>query len=310
MNQVVECVMNVSEGRRPEVIAKIAEAIARVPESYLLHQTSDFDHNRSVFTFAGRPSAVEQAAWKAILSAVSVIDIQQHLGVHPRVGAVDVVPFVPLRGIEIEDCVQIARRLGKRVGEELEIPVYLYEKAAFPGRKSNLAEIRRGQIEGLRKRMVLDPESRPDYGPAQLHPTAGATVIGARDFLIAFNVYLRSSDVTLAKEIARRIRERDGGLAGVKALGLFIERRNQAQVSINITNPRLASLAQVFDRVQSEACRLGTQPAGSEIIGLIPRFAVPADVDRLLLEDAIENHILESILERAMAASQPGADAL
>ncbi|MBN2471194.1 MAG: glutamate formimidoyltransferase, partial [Anaerolineae bacterium] len=224
---LVECVPNFSEGRRPEVVAQIVEAIESIPGTTVLDKSSDADHNRTVVTFVGAPEAVEQAAYEAIATAARLINLDEHRGEHPRLGATDVVPFIPLRGVTMDDCVQMARRVGQRVGQELNIPVYLYEEAATRPERQNLAHIRKGEYEGLKASIGQDPAREPDYGPMQVGP-AGATVIGARSFLVAFNVYLNTDNVETANRIARAVRHSGGGLAYVKAMGVLVE--GQAQV--------------------------------------------------------------------------------
>jgi glutamate formiminotransferase len=232
-NPLIECIPNFSEARRPEVIDQIAAAITSVEDVRLLNRSSDLDHNRTVLTFAGPPFAVEEAAFRAIQTAAELIDMEDHTGEHPRLGATDVVPFVPLSDVTMDDCVAMAKRLGERVGNELSIPVYLYEAAAARPERANLENLRKGQYEGLKSEIGSDPDRVPDYGPSELG-TAGATVIGARNPLIAFNVYLTTADVDIAKKIARAIRHSSGGLRYVKALGLLVE--GHAQVSLNLTN--------------------------------------------------------------------------
>ncbi|MFM8425667.1 MAG: glutamate formimidoyltransferase, partial [Chloroflexota bacterium] len=229
--QLIECIPNFSEARRPEVIDQIVAAIQSVSEVKLLDRSSDFDHNRTVLTFAGSPAGVEEAAFRAIKTASELIDLDQHTGEHPRIGATDVVPFVPLSGATMEECIAIAKRLGERVGKELNIPIYLYEAAATKPERTNLENIRKGQYEGL-KTEIEKLERQPDFGPSKL-PKAGATVIGARNPLIAFNVYLTTDDVSIAKKIAKAVRQSSGGLRYVKGLGLLVEGR--AQVSMNLT---------------------------------------------------------------------------
>ena len=231
----VECIPNFSEARRPEVVDKIAAAITSVAGARLLDRSSDLDHNRTVLTFAGPPQAVEEAAFRAIRTASELIDLNHHTGEHPRVGATDVCPFVPLSGVTMDDCVALAKRLGERVGRELGIPVYLYEYAASRPERTNLENLRKGQYEGLKSEIETDPDRQPDYGPARLGP-AGATVIGARNPLIAFNVYLTTAEVEIAKKIAKAIRQSSGGMRYVKALGLLVDGR--AQVSMNTWRPR------------------------------------------------------------------------
>src|SRR5262245_57154667 len=231
--QLIECISNFSEAQRPEVIDQIVAAIQSVDDVKLLDRSSDLDHNRTVLTFAGSPFAVEEAAFRAIKTASELIDLDHHKGEHPRIGATDVVPFVPLSGATMEDCVAMARRLGERVGRELQIPVYLYESAATRPERTNLENVRKGQFEGLKSEIEVNPERKPDFGPARVG-SAGATLIGARNPLIAFNVYLTTTEVDIAKKIAKAIRQSSGGLRYVKALGLSVEGR--AQVSMNLTN--------------------------------------------------------------------------
>ena len=250
MPQLVECIPNFSEARRPEVVDQIVSAIQAVNEVRLLDRSSDFDHNRTVLTLAGPPLAVEEAAFQAIKKAAELIDLDQHTGEHPRLGATDVVPFVPLSGVTMEDCIAIARRLGERVGRELGIPVYLYEAAATRPERTNLENIRKGQYEALKLEMGVKPERDPDFGPARVGK-AGATVIGARQPLIAFNVYLTTAEVEIAKKIAKAVRQSSGGLRYVKGLGLLVDGR--AQVSMNLTS---------FPRNAHPACRGDDPPRG------------------------------------------------
>lgn len=271
MTQLIECIPNFSEARRPEVIDQIVAAIQSVEDVKLLDRSSDLDHNRTVLTFAGSSFAVEEAAFRAIKTASELIDLNQHTGEHPRIGATDVVPFVPLNGATMEDCIAIARRLGERVGSELGIPVYLYEAAATRPDRTNLESIRKGQYEGLKVEIETNPERRPDFGPAKLGP-AGATVIGARNPLIAFNVYLTTDDVDIARKIAKGIRHSSGGLRYVKALGLLVEGR--AQVSMNLTHYRETPIARVVETIRREAQRYGVGIHHSELVGLIPQEAL------------------------------------
>src|SRR5512138_3513845 len=292
--QLIECIPNFSEARRPEVIDRIVAAIESVGEVSLLDRSSDLDHNRTVLTLAGPPFAVEEAAFRAIKTASELIDMDSHKGEHPRVGATDVVPFVPLSGASMDDCIALAKRLGERVGNELGIPVYLYEAAATRPERANLENIRKGQYEGLKAEIESNPERQPDYGPAKLG-SAGATVIGARNPLIAFNVYLATDDVSIAKKIAKAIRHSSGGLRYVKSLGLLVEGR--AQVSINFTNFRETPLARVIETIRREAQRYGTAIHHSELIGLIPQEAlVDAAVWYTQLDAFEKTQILESRL--------------
>ena len=268
---LIECVPNFSEGRRQEVIEAITAEIAAVMGVHVLDVASDGDHNRSVITFVGPPDGVVEAAFRAAARAVATIDLEQHRGAHPRIGAVDVIPFIPLRGATLEDCAGLARRLGQRIGDELQIPVYLYEAAATRPERTNLADVRRGEYEGLKRSLGTDPARDPDYGPARLGP-AGATAVGARAPLIAYNIYLNTGDLAVAKQVARAIRFSNGGLRYCKALGLLVDGR--AQVSINMTDFRSTPLHRAFELVRVEAARYGSVPAESEIVGLVPQDAL------------------------------------
>jgi glutamate formiminotransferase len=275
---IVESVPNVSEGRRPEVCEKLADEV-RAAGAKFLDLQSDADHHRSVLTFVGEPEAVARAAFALARRAVELIDLTTHRGEHPRMGALDVLPFVPLEGARMEDCVRLAREVGRRIGEELAVPVFLYEAAATRPDRKNLAEVRKPQFEGLRDLVGKDPDRAPDFGPPRVHPTAGCVAVGARMPLIAYNVDLESKDLALAKRIAKRIRERDGGLPGIKALGLWIEDRDCAQVSINVCDFARTGLLDVFRAVEREA---GGAVRSSEIVGLVPRAALPPDAERAL----------------------------
>lgn len=305
MTTLIECIPNFSEARRPEVIDQIAAAITSVEGARLLDRSSDLDHNRTVLTFAGPPFAVEEAAFRAIQTAAELIDLDQHTGEHPRIGATDVVPFVPLSNASMQDCVEIARRVGQRVGEELGIPVYLYEAAATRPERTNLENIRRGQYEGLKSEIETNPDRKPDFGPGKL-PKAGATVIGARNPLIAFNVYLTTGDVEIAKKIAKAVRQSSGGLRYVKGLGLLVEGR--AQVSMNLTNFRETPVARVVEFIRREAQRYGVGIHHSELVGLIPQEAlVDAAVWYTQLDAFHKEQILESRLYSTSAAASDSA---
>lgn len=295
--QLVECIPNFSEGRRPEVIDAIVEAITAVEGVILLDLSSDKDHNRSVLTFVGDPKAVEEAAFQGIAKAAELIDMDKHDGEHPRMGATDVVPFVPISGLNIEDCVAIAQRLGKRVGEELKIPVYLYEKAATrPGRR-NLAAVRRGEYEGIKAEIGKEKKREPDFGPQKLG-SAGAVAIGARQPLIAYNVYLTTDDVSIAKSIARVVRHLSGGLRFVKAAGFLVD--GKAQVSMNLTNYQKTPLARVVEAIRREAQRYGVAIQKSELVGLIPQQALEeAATWYLQLHDFDPQQVLERRIESA-----------
>lgn len=272
---LVECVPNFSEGRRREVVEQILAAIRSVAGVKLVDWSLDASHNRSVVTFVGPPDAAREAAFRAIATARDTIDLTQHQGEHPRIGATDVVPFVPLEGSTMQECVETAWLLGERVGRELEIPVYFYEAAAKRPERKNLADVRKGQFEVAREQIGKDPAREPDEGPKHaIHPTAGATVIGARFFLIAFNVYLDTDDVQIAKDIARKIREKDGGLPGIKAMGFAIDEPKCAQVSMNVCNYEATGLLRVFTEIEREARSRGIAIRESELIGLAPRAAL------------------------------------
>ncbi len=296
MRSLVECVPNFSEARRPEVVEAIVAAIERGGggEVRVLDVSSDMDHNRTVVTFVGSPAGVEAAAFAGIAKAAELIDLNQHRGEHPRLGATDVVPFVPIRGVSMAECVAIAKRLGERVGRELNIPVYLYEAAAMRPERENLENIRRGEYEALKEEIAVNPKREPDFGPKSVGP-AGATVIGARAFLVAYNVYLNTADVEIAKKIAKAARHSSGGLRYVKALGLLVEGR--AQVSINLTDFTKTSVARVVEFVRREAARHGAVITRSELVGMIPQAALVDAAQWYLQLDNLEaDQILENRL--------------
>ena len=275
MSKLVECVPNFSEGRRPEVIEAITAEVKNIPGVKRLDVKADASHNRVVVTFVGEPQAAKQAAFNACKKAAELIDMEKHHGEHPRIGATDVIPFIPVKNMTMEECVQLADELAQEIAEKLEIPVYLYEEAAkIPARKA-LPDIRKGQYEGL-KTEISKPERQPDYGPSRLHPSAGATVVGARQFLIAYNINLDTSDVQIAKKIANCIREAKGGYRYVRAMGVSVQvgGRDVAQVTINMVNYQGTPLFRVFETVKSEAARYGVNVIGSEIIGLTPMQAL------------------------------------
>jgi glutamate formiminotransferase len=269
---LIECVPNFSEGRRPEVVDEIVAAIAAVDGVSVLDRQSDAVHNRSVITFAGQDAAVAEGAFRGVEAAVRLIDLTRHEGAHPRMGAADVVPFVPLKGEDIAVCVDVAHAVGARVARELGVPVFFYEDAARREDRRNLAAVREGQFEGLREAIGKDPARAPDEGAPAVHPTAGATAVGARAPLIAYNINLATRDLGLAQDIARAIRERDGGLPKVKALGLALE--DCVQVSMNLTDYRVTSMQTVFDAVQVRAVQAGVEIRESEVVGLLPQDAL------------------------------------
>ena len=303
--KLVECVPNFSEGRRTELVDALADVVRKTPGVYLLDRHSDADHNRSVLTFAGAPEPTAEAAFEAIALAARSIDLDKHVGEHPRIGATDVVPFVPLGDTTMEECVELARRLGRRVGVELNIPVYLYEAAASRPDRVNLEDIRRGEYEALKEAILSDSDRAPDFGPARVGP-AGATVIGARPPLIAFNVYLATDDVAVAKAIAKVIRFSSGGLSFVKALGLLVEGR--AQVSMNLTDFTQTSVPRVVEMIRQEASNRGTSIHHSELVGLIPQAAM-VDTTRwyLQLDRFTSDQVLETRLYEALAADTGAA---
>lgn len=278
MRTIIECIPNFSEGNDRQKIESIVQAILNGPEVHLLDTQVDADHNRTVVTFVGSRESVGEAALRAIASAAELINLNVHEGVHPRMGATDVVPFVPIKGVNLSDCVRIARWVAKETWRRFRIPTYLYEEAARIPERKNLAYVRRGQFERLREEVRTDPERRPDFGEADLHPTAGATAIGARNFLIAYNINLNSTDLSIAKSIARKIRASDGGLPAVKAIGVEMKALGLVQVSMNLTDYAVTSIGTVFDAVAKEAARVGITIADSEIVGLVPQHALE-DVD-------------------------------
>jgi glutamate formiminotransferase len=273
LSKLVETVPNFSEGRRPEVVARLAAAVEGVPGAHLLDRSSDPSHNRSVMTLAGETAPILEALERAVAVAVAEIDMESQAGEHPRIGAVDVVPFVPLAGTTMADCIELARTFGALVADRFGIPVYLYGEAATSPSRQRLADVRRGQYEGL-KTQIGEPGREPDFGPSRLHPSAGAMAVGARPFLIAFNINLESKDLELAKRIARRIRESSGGLPRVQANGFWIEEIGCAQVSMNLLDFRTTPMWQVWESVRSEAAEDGVHLRESELIGLAPLEAL------------------------------------
>lgn len=289
---LVECIPNFSDARRPEVVSSIIKSITDVEGVHLLDHHSDLDHNRTVVTMIGSPKAVEEAAFQAISTASKLIDLNFHTGKHPRMGATDVVPFVPISDITMQECVEISRHLAKRVASELNIPVYLYEAAATRPERQNLENIRKGEFEAIKAEIGSNPDRLPDFGPPELGP-AGATVIGARQPLIAFNAYLTTDDVNIAQKIAKAVRNSSGGLRYVKAIGLLVEGR--AQVSMNLTNFRHTPMARTLEMIRSEAARYGAAVHHTELVGLLPQEAIrDAAVWYLQLDDFKSEQILEN----------------
>lgn len=301
MDRIVECVPNFSEGRNLATIQALIDALASVPGVRLLDQTSDYDHHRSVMTVVGDIEDVVEAMFRAIRIATDLIDLRVHAGVHPRVGATDVVPFVPIKGISMRECVQAAKRLGHRVGTELDIPVFLYERAASHRDHAPLESVRRGGLEGLAFRMASDPDWTPDFGPIRPHETAGAMVIGARPPLIAFNVNLASTDLGLARSIARSIRQSNGGLRHLKAIGVELASRRLVQVAMNLTDYEVTPLHVAFKAVEAQANRHGVDIAGAEIVGLLPQAAITEPVRHALRLDRFDPaQILEARIDTAL----------
>ncbi len=294
----LECVPNVSEGRRPEVIARLLGAVSRTAGLRLLDASSDPDHNRSVLTLAGEPAALHAGLLALYETALETIDLREHRGVHPRVGAVDVTPFVPLVGATMELAVEAAERLGAALAARFALPVYLYERAARRPERQLLADIRRGGFERFAEKLAL-PEWAPDFGPARVHPTAGVTVVGARDFLIAFNAVLATADVLVARAIARRLRESAGGLPALRAIGVALPSRGLAQVSMNLVDYRRTSMWTALAAVRREAAAHGTEVIETELIGLVPQAAAEAVVrESLAMPGWSGRRVLETQLAR------------
>jgi glutamate formiminotransferase len=297
MTALVECVPNFSEGRRRAVVDAIADAARSVPGVRVLDVELDANHNRSVITFVGEPDAAGEAAFRMAAKAAELIDMNLHRGEHPRIGALDVLPFIPIRGVTMDDCVRMAQETGTRIAEELHIPVYLYEAAASRPDRKALPDVRRGEYEGLKVEIETNPDRAPDFGEPRLHPTAGACVVGARPPLIAYNVNLGTADVKVAKAIARLVREKDGGLPAVRALGFELKDRGLVQVSMNLVNYKVTSIAAAFDAVSRHAAERNVPVVGSEIVGLVPEDSLPPKpVERLLLENFDPRQVLENRL--------------
>ncbi|HZT57114.1 MAG TPA: glutamate formimidoyltransferase [Pyrinomonadaceae bacterium] len=300
MDRIVECVPNFSEGRKAEAVARLAEAVESVEGALVLGTHVDPDHNRSVVTFVAPPEAIVEAAVRVVARAAELIDLSLHAGQHPRMGACDVLPFVPVRGVSVEECVALARAAGERIWRELQIPVYFYESAATRPERRNLADVRRGGFELLREEIGTKPERAPDVGERRVHPTAGACIVGVRPLLIAYNVTLDTRDISVAKRIARAIRERDGGLPGLKALGFELESRGVVQVSMNLTSYERTNIHQAFEAVRREAERLGVPVIASEIVGLVPQSALDRAAAHFL---QLENYSPDLVLENRIAAA-------
>src|SRR6202158_4748431 len=300
MSTLVECVPNFSEGRDPAKVDAIIAAM-KVDGVYLLDREMDSDHNRSVITLVGEREAIQEAAIRGVGKAAELIDLTKHQGAHPRMGAAAVVPFIPLDGVTIEDCVAMARHVGEQIWKRYQIPVYLYESAATSPARQHLENIRRGQFEGIRADIATNPARKPDYGELRVHPSAGATVVGARKFLVAYNVFLNSSDVEIAKKIAKAVRFSSGGMRFVKGAGFLV--RGLAQVSMNLTDFEQTPIHRAFELVKREAERYGVSPLSSEIVGLIPKKALEQAAEWFL---QVENFDFSLILENRLAAVMGG----
>jgi glutamate formiminotransferase / formiminotetrahydrofolate cyclodeaminase len=300
MPVLVECVPNFSEGRDKSKVDAILEAM-KMDGVYLLDREMDADHNRCVITLVGDPVNVAEAAIRGVGKAAELIDLTKHTGAHPRLGAADVIPFIPIEGVTLEDCVAIARRVGEEIWKRHKVPVYLYESAALRPERQNLENVRRGQFEGIREDIKTNPDRRPDFGEAALHPTAGATVVGARKFLVAYNIYLNTPEVELAKKVAKAVRFSNGGLRYVKGMGVGV--RGLAQVSMNLTDTDHTPIARVYEYVKREAARYGVLPLSSEIVGLIPKKALEDAAEWFL---QIENFDSSLILENRLAGVMSG----
>jgi glutamate formiminotransferase/formiminotetrahydrofolate cyclodeaminase len=300
MSTLVECVPNFSEGRDKAKVDAIVEAM-KMDGVYLLDREMDADHNRCVITLVGERDPIQEAAIRGVGKAAELIDLTVHQGAHPRMGAADVVPFIPIEGVTIEDCVAMARHVGAEIWKRYKIPVYLYEAAAVTPERTNLENIRRGQFEGIRAEIATNPARKPDFGEARVHPTAGATVVGARKFLIAYNVFLNTPDVDIAKKVAKAVRASNGGMRFVKGAGFLV--RGLAQVSMNLTDFEQTPVHRVFEMVKREAARYGVAPVSSEIVGLIPKKALEAAAEWFL---QVENFDSSLILENRLAAVMSG----
>ena len=304
MRRLIECVPNFSEGRDKTTVAALIETMSKVPGVWVLDHEMDADHNRCVITLAGEPDAVAEAATLGAGKAMELIDMNFHSGAHPRVGATDVVPFIPVEGVTLEDCVALARRVGEEIWKRYRIPIFYYEAAATRPDRVNLENVRRGQFEGMKEEMKKNHDRQPDVGEPKMHPTAGVTVVGARKFLVAYNVNLNTPDIAIANKIARAIRFSNGGLRYVKSMGVELKARNLAQVSINLTDYEQTPMHRVYEMVKREAERYGAAPVGSEIVGLVPKKAMEMAADYFL---QLENFSPAQVFENKLAAALSGA---
>ncbi len=297
MKKIVECVPNFSEGRRKEIIEEIIDQVRKRKDVKLLDYSSDPDHNRTDVTFIGEPQSVKEAALDLAIKCVELIDMNKHKGEHPRMGAIDVVPFIPVYNVTMEECVKLAHEFAKEFSEKTGVPCFMYEEAATRPDRKNLADVRRGEFEGLKEAIGKDPDKVPDYGPNKIHPTAGATAVGARFFLVAFNVNLGTSDIEIAKKIAKAVRHSSGGYRYVKAMGFEIKERGIVQVSMNLTNYQKTPIFRVFETIKNEAERYGVPVIGSEIVGLVPLEALIMVADHYL---RLENFSVDQVLEKRL----------
>ena len=303
MKRLIECVPNFSEGRDQAKVETLVNVMSGVPGVYVLDREMDADHNRCVITLAGEPDAVGEAAILGAGKAMELIDMNTHTGAHPRVGATDVVPFIPVDGVTIEDCVALAKRVGNEIWKRYRLPIFFHEAAATRPDRVNLENVRRGQYEGLREELKKNHDRQPDVGEPKLHPTAGVTVVGARKFLVAYNVNLNTADISVANKVARAIRFSNGGLRYVKSMGVELKARNLAQVSINLTDYEQTPMHRVYEMVRREAERYGATPVGSEIVGLVPKKAIEMAADYFL---QLENFSPAQVFENKLAAALTG----
>ena len=297
---LVECVPNFSEGRKPEIVQRIVDAIRVVDGACVLDTHIDPDHNRSVITFVAPPSMIVEAAFRAVARATELIDMRQHKGEHPRLGATDVLPFVPVWDVAMDECIKLAHQAGRRIADELSIPVYFYEQAALRAERKNLEDVRRGALERLREEIATVQAREPDVGPRVTHETAGAMAVGARPLLIAFNVVLSSTDITIAREIAKTIRFSNGGLPFLKALGFQLHSRSLVQVSMNLVNYEVTGMTEAYEAIQREADRVSVEIESAEIVGLVPEGALDRNASYFpKLVNFSESKILEYQIARA-----------
>src|SRR6266702_2386876 len=304
MRRLIECVPNFSEGRDKSKVDALIQTMSKVPGVWVLDHEMDADHNRCVITLAGEPDAVAEAAILGTGKAMELIDMNHHKGAHPRVGATDVIPFIPVEGVTLEDCVALARNVGNEIWRRYRIPIFFYEAAATKPERVNLENVRRGQFEGMKEALKKNHERQPDVGEPKMHPTAGVTVVGARKFLVAYNVNLNTADISIANKIAKAIRFSSGGLRYVKSMGVELKARNLAQVSINLTDFEQTPMHRVYEMVKREAERYGVMPVGSEIVGLVPKKAIEMAADFFL---QLENFSPAQVLENRLAAALSGA---